>query len=195
MKDIQKTIDIRQKIRMVIPETVRLGKDTRYNRPTPVRLPLDLFPSSVRLYLVDRDGKWTCAHGLGSPARLSKRGNIECMSHDGKNCIVTHATACKGLLHNPPGKLKTLQCGDAHMKKWGISGYETGHWCDNTRNMIITGAKAVLVHEKKHEILALGKMKAHDFVMETMFTGFLPVLKTVERSIKCIQPTLGQQQV
>ena len=189
--NISKKIDIREKITLSIPEVVSLDENKKYNRQTPIKILLVSFPSYVRLYLLNRNGEWTCAHGLNSPARLSKNGNIECMSHDGKNCIVTHPTACKGLKKNPPSKLKPLECGDMHMRKWGISGYETGNWCDNTRNMIIMDAKAVLVNEKKNLILATGKMKASEFMVKKIFTDFLPILQRVERSSKCAYPTLG----
>lgn len=60
-------------------------------------------------------------------------GDIECLSHDGKNCVWnTSFENCLLLTTDKEqvSKIHGLRCGEKHNEKWSGPGYNTpGHWC------------------------------------------------------------------
>lgn len=172
----QNKIDVRDNIMVSVSEPVML-KNKMQNA---AKVPMSSFPSHLRLYLLNRNGDWTCAHDLNSPARLSKRGNVECTSLDGKHCITTHPRSCLLLKKNLPKNLKPLECGEMHLKKWGVTGYsDPNHWCSTTRNLLLHGAKAVLLDTRKKHVLATGSMRGNVFHVKSAEEDFFPILKKV----------------
>lgn len=169
-----------------IPDKVRLHPNSFFQSELPLSISMSLFPSNINLYVKKKSGVWTCRGSVNSPMRMSSSGNPECMSHNAKDCIVTHPRACNLLLKNPPPKMRPLECGENHMRHYGITGYEHGtHWCSTTRNMFLNGANAVIVDEKKKKELAVGKMTGTKLKVSLVYKDFLPLLKKIRRGLSC----------
>jgi hypothetical protein len=92
---------------------------------------------------------WLCLKGLRPEhqtfaIRMGYAGRPECASINGKNCIRsitapdgTVVSGCAGVasrLNSNPlaagAPLRTLRCGDDHLRAWNITGYDQPqHWC------------------------------------------------------------------
>jgi len=76
--------------------------------------------------------------GLYRPVTISRLGHVQCLSHDGTNCVwadnydqclkeVTAITDNQAIIAN------NLSCGKDHENKWGATGYhDQTHWCWQT---------------------------------------------------------------
>lgn len=150
-----------------------------------LKIKLSWLPKNVKLYVLGRDGKWTCKGNANTPFRVNrKNGNTECMSVNAKDCLVANPRSCKDLKISPPRRLKPLECGKDHMKIWGMTGYEgAGHWCNTFRNLYLDNAKAVLVNEKTHETIATGAMKGSKFYVKKVYPEFDPLFNKVHRAM------------
>lgn len=75
---------------------------------------------------------WKCVAGVNTPIMVNPRGDVMCMSKNGKDCMTEKSRdKCERLAARPPANLAPLACGEDHKKKWGSTGYDTkGHWCD-----------------------------------------------------------------
>jgi len=83
-------------------------------------------------------GQFLCKSrtGLNTPVRMSIDGNIQCLSKEGKNCILDADTEEKGqnaiLTETDAGrkKPKTVTCGAQHKKLFKSTGFESDDtWC------------------------------------------------------------------
>lgn len=76
---------------------------------------------------------WMCILDYAAPMRLNSKGDVECMSLDGVNCLWN--TPCNTSLSNDPSKIVPLTCGEYHRIHWGITGYDNpDHWCYKSLN-------------------------------------------------------------
>ena len=136
------------------------------------KVPLSSLPKGIQVAVTGDLCDWSCKGRLNSPARLSKQGDTMCYSLNAKDCITSHPTACNKMKQNPPPHLKPLVCGEMHMKKWGVTGYEeVGHWCRTTRNIMLSGKPARLVDmtvPSHPKILAWGVMDGPVFKIKRM---------------------------
>lgn len=76
--------------------------------------------------------EWTCLDGIGVPLRLNAENDVECMSHNDKDCLWAAMDVCQTTLSTNKDKpeLKPLACGAEHTKHWGGPGYDNPeHWC------------------------------------------------------------------
>ena len=81
--------------------------------------------------------KWLCNEvtGLKTGIKLSKNGDVQCLSKNGKDCVWGDLgnKLCKKIQHcsKTRKRMKKLTCGKEHAKIWGHTGYNfpTGHWC------------------------------------------------------------------
>lgn len=75
---------------------------------------------------------WKCADGINTPMRRNEKGDIECASTDGYNCLwKSNVAECeRSLAQLPTMALNPLACGEDHKKKYGADGYDSpSHWC------------------------------------------------------------------
>jgi len=81
------------------------------------------------------DNKWKCILDLPVPLRKNAKGDVECMSTNGRDCLWSGSMdRCNALEKSPPSNLNPLQCGEMHNRVWGGTGYNNErHWC--TRGM------------------------------------------------------------
>jgi hypothetical protein len=76
-------------------------------------------------------GNWQCINGIDSPVKRID-GDIACMSSDGVGCIWGSCTDPSKQISNP----NFLKCGNMHKELYGITGYDTDHWCNFANNQI-----------------------------------------------------------
>ncbi|OQR84582.1 hypothetical protein ACHHYP_13226 [Achlya hypogyna] len=70
---------------------------------------------------------WKCVDGISTPVRRNVKGDVECMSMNGHDCV---QGACEANLIVPVAPMNPLTCGAAHKTQWGITGYDDAtHWC------------------------------------------------------------------
>merc|ERR1712086_268277 len=76
---------------------------------------------------------WKCYRGFGAPMRRAANGEIECMSHNHKDCLWGgHCT-----LRKKRDNGRNLACGVHHSQKWGGTGYDSvRHWCSKLNKII-----------------------------------------------------------
>lgn len=75
---------------------------------------------------------WKCADGINAPIRRNAKGDIECASLDGYNCLMqTNKANCDFSIGRLAQQtVKPLTCGTDHKRKLRTDGYSTpGHWC------------------------------------------------------------------
>jgi hypothetical protein len=73
--------------------------------------------------------------------RMNDRGDIECLSLDGTNCLSNNqgTGSYDGNIdrYGRDSKLVPLACGEDHKIKFGITGYDSPeHWCTKARNQL-----------------------------------------------------------
>ena len=61
----------------------------------------------------------------------SETGDVECLSYDGKNCVIDFKSKYGNNMTNiKSDEVKSLQCGADHKRQHGSNGYDdTNHWC------------------------------------------------------------------
>lgn len=184
-------LQTREELDFTIPHKVVLHPDTYLKMDIPLRLNLSWLPKNVKLYVLGKDGKWTCQGNANTPFRVNRQnGNTECMSMNAKDCLVAHPRSCEKLRASPPKKLKPLSCGKEHMKVWGMTGYQgAGHWCNTFRNVYLDNANVVLVNVRTHKTLATGSMKGSHFTVKKVYPDFIPLLTRIKRALSQ-NPTL-----
>jgi hypothetical protein len=91
-------------------------------------------PKSGLTYYYAGVPKWQCVPGFDYPVSLDNKGDVQCMSIDGKNCL---PGGCQKNLTTPPQNILPLVCGEPHKAMWGSTGYDNpAHWCNTTRSAI-----------------------------------------------------------
>ena len=76
---------------------------------------------------------WKCYRGFGAPMRRAASGEIECMSHNHKDCL--WGGRCD--LRRKRDNGRNLACGVHHSRKWGGTGYgNVRHWCSKLNKII-----------------------------------------------------------
>lgn len=85
------------------------------------------------------DNKWKCILDLPVPLRKNAKGDVECMSTNGRDCLWSGSMdRCNALEKSPPSNLNPLQCGDMHNRVWGGTGYNNErHWCTRGMNFSV----------------------------------------------------------
>lgn len=184
-------LDTRQELDMTIPAKVVLHPHTFLDTVVPLRLNLSWLPKHVKVFVLGKDGTWTCQGNANTPFRINRQsGNTECMSMNAKDCLGSHPRSCEQLKASPPRKLKPLSCGKNHMKVWGMTGYQgAGHWCNTFRNVYLDNARVVLVNTRTHKTLATGVMKGSKFAIKKVYPEFIPLLTRVRHALSK-NPTL-----
>lgn len=169
-------LQTREEVDLMVPAQAG-GLPTKWN--------LSWFPRHIRLYVLGRDGNWTCEGNANTPFRVNRySGNTECMSVNAKDCLVAHPRSCESIRASPPRRLKPLSCGKNHMKVWGMTGYEgAGHWCNTFRNVYLDNARAVLVNTRTHKTLATGGMRGSRFHVKKVYPAFVPLLRRMRRAM------------
>lgn len=112
---------------------------------------------------------WMCVNdNWNAPIRLNADGDVECYASDGKGCIVTRKRGCPSLLKmvetvesrtsKDRADKNVLTCGTDHMRKWGVSGYDSPvHWCHRARSAFLQGKTATIICTSTGEVLGKGR--------------------------------------
>lgn len=102
--------------------------------------PQDLGSSFVDLSF-GRSNRFQCFDSVLTPIRLSAKGNTECPSWDGTNCMWGFTfTDCLAFAAGVnPDVAVTLECGEGYGKAWGSgTGYEDPEgWCAKGKHLLL----------------------------------------------------------
>lgn len=125
----------------IIPTNVINGRIIKLEQPSNVINigELEIYTTSEALTTYPVLDNWRCGiTSVSSPMSKNANGDVQCMSTNGKDCIVkTPKEECRKLIKKPPSDIKPLVCGEAHKKYWGSTGYDSPtHWCSVAKSLI-----------------------------------------------------------
>ena len=69
--------------------------------------------------------RWECVSDMPMPVRINRKGEAECMSTDGKNCLMD----CDKWIKEPPSNIVPFVC--------NVNSYkDPEHWCARTKELL-----------------------------------------------------------